>query len=55
MSRRTFKPTAEQRGWVEAMSGYGMPQAEICLLIKQDCRRAWKAVMQTAGGALLIQ
>jgi hypothetical protein len=34
MSRRAFKPTAEQRGWVEAMSGYGMPEAEICLLIK---------------------
>jgi hypothetical protein len=34
MSRRGFKPTAEQRGWVEAMIGYGMPEAEICLLIK---------------------
>jgi hypothetical protein len=34
MSRRAFKPTAEQRGWVEAMIGYGMPQAEIRLLIK---------------------
>jgi hypothetical protein len=34
MSRRAFKPTAEQRGWVEAMSGYGMPEAEIRLLIK---------------------
>jgi hypothetical protein len=28
-----FKPTAEQRGWVEAMIGYGMPEAEIRLLI----------------------
>ena len=34
MSRRAFKLTAEQRGWVEAMIGYGMPQAEIRLLIK---------------------
>jgi hypothetical protein len=34
MSRRVFKPTAEQRGCVEAMIGYGIPQAEICLLIK---------------------
>jgi len=34
MSRRTFKPTAEQRGWVEAMIGYGIPEAEIRLLIK---------------------
>src|SRR5215469_16479380 len=34
MSRRAFKPTAEQRGWVEAMIGYGMPEAEIRLLIK---------------------
>jgi hypothetical protein len=34
MSRRAFKPTAEQRGWVEAMIGYGMSQAEIRLLIK---------------------
>ena len=34
MSRRAFKPTAEQRGWVEAMIGYGIPEAEIRLLIK---------------------
>jgi hypothetical protein len=34
MSRRAFKPTAEQRGWVEAMIGYGMREAEIRLLIK---------------------
>src|ERR1700730_10235026 len=34
MSRRPFKPTAEQRGWVEAMIGYSMPEAEIRLLIK---------------------
>jgi hypothetical protein len=34
MSRRAFKPTAEQRGGVEAMIGYGMPEAEIRLLIK---------------------
>src|SRR5215472_6025623 len=32
MSRRAFKPTAEQRGWVEAMIGYGIPEAEIRLL-----------------------
>jgi len=34
MSRRTFNPTAEQRGNVEAMIGYGIPETEICLLIK---------------------
>ena len=34
MSRRAFKPTAEQRGNVEAMIGYAIPEAEICLLIK---------------------
>src|SRR5215831_3622096 len=34
MSGPAFKPTAEQRGWVEAMIGYGMPEAEIRLLIK---------------------
>ena len=34
MSRRAFNPTAEQRGWVEAMVAYGAPEAEICLLIK---------------------
>ena len=34
MSRRAFKPTAEQRRWVEAMIGYGIPEAEIRLLIK---------------------
>ena len=34
MSRRPFKPTPEQRGWVEAMICYGMPEAEIRLLIK---------------------
>ena len=34
MSRRAFKPTAEQRGCVETMIGYGVPEAEICLLIK---------------------
>jgi hypothetical protein len=34
MSRRTFTPTAEQRSRVEAMIGYGLPEAEICRLIK---------------------
>src|SRR5215472_14302628 len=34
MSRRTFTPTAEQRSSVEAMIGYGIPEAQICLLIK---------------------
>src|SRR5262244_484570 len=34
MSGPAFKPTAEQRGWVEAMIGYGIPEAEIRLLIK---------------------
>lgn len=34
MSRRAFKPTTEQRGCVETMIGYGVPEAEICLLIK---------------------
>jgi hypothetical protein len=33
-SRRAFKPTPDQRGWVEAMIAYGMPEAEIRLLIK---------------------
>jgi hypothetical protein len=36
MSRRAFKPTAEQRGWVEAMISYGIPEAEIRLLIKHQ-------------------
>ena len=34
MSRRTFNPTTEQRGNVEAMIGFGIPETEICLLIK---------------------
>jgi len=34
MSRRAFNPTAEQRGNVEAMIGYGIPETEICRLIK---------------------
>jgi hypothetical protein len=34
MSRRAFNPTAEQRGWVKAMVTYGVPDDEICLLIK---------------------
>jgi hypothetical protein len=34
MTRRAFNPTAEQRGNVEAMIGYGIPEADICLLIK---------------------
>jgi hypothetical protein len=34
MTRRAFNPTAEQRGKVEAMIGYGIPEADICLLIK---------------------
>ena len=34
MKRRAFNPTAEQRGWVEALSSHGVPEAEICLLIK---------------------
>ena len=34
MSRRPFNPTAKQRRWVEAMIGYGIPEAEICRLIE---------------------
>jgi hypothetical protein len=34
MTRRAFNPTAEQRGNVEAMIGYGIPDADICLLSK---------------------
>jgi hypothetical protein len=34
MSRRAFNPTAEQRGNVEAMIGYAIAEADICLLIK---------------------
>src|SRR5580704_4821921 len=34
MKRRAFNPTAEQRGWIEALSSHGVPEAEICLLIK---------------------
>jgi hypothetical protein len=34
MKRRAFNPTAEQLGWVEALSSHGVPEAEICLLIK---------------------
>jgi hypothetical protein len=34
MSRHAFSPTAEQRSAVEAMTGFGIPQAEICRLIK---------------------
>jgi len=34
MTRRAFNPTAEQRGNVEAMISYGIPEADICLLIK---------------------
>jgi hypothetical protein len=34
MSRRAFNPTSEQRAHVEAMIGYGIPEAEVCLLIK---------------------
>jgi hypothetical protein len=34
MSRCAFNPTAEQRGCVEEMIGYGVPEAKICLLIK---------------------
>ena len=29
MARPRFKPTPEQRKWVEAMSGYGVPETEI--------------------------
>ena len=29
MTRRAFNPTAEQRGNVEAMIGYGIPEADI--------------------------
>jgi hypothetical protein len=34
MNRRAFNPTAEQRSWVEAMVVYGVPEAKICLRIK---------------------
>ena len=34
MTRRAFNPTAEPRGNVEAMIGYGIAEADICLLIK---------------------
>jgi hypothetical protein len=29
MSRAPFMPTADQRGYVEAMVGYGIPEANI--------------------------
>jgi hypothetical protein len=31
---KQFAPTADQRGNVEAMTGFGIPEAEICRLIK---------------------
>jgi hypothetical protein len=34
MNHRVFTPTAEQRGCIETMIAYGVPEAEICLLIK---------------------
>ena len=34
MTRRTFKPTAEQRRCVETMIGINVPEAEICRQIK---------------------
>jgi len=34
MARRPFAPTAEQRQNVEAMTGFGIKQEDICLLIK---------------------
>jgi hypothetical protein len=34
VSRRAFKPTAEQRRCVEAIIGIGVPEAEICRQIK---------------------
>ena len=34
MSRRGFSPTAEQRGWVEAMIAHGISEAAVCLRIK---------------------
>ena len=34
MSRSAFNPTAKQRRWVEAMIGYGIPEAEIRRLIE---------------------
>jgi hypothetical protein len=32
--RKTFTPSAEQRGNVEAMVGFGIPQTDIARLIK---------------------
>ena len=34
MSRRAFQPTAEQRSNVEVLVGYGMPETEICRLVR---------------------
>jgi len=63
MSRRSFKPTAEQRGWVEAMIGYGMREAEIRLLIKHlqtgepislETLHAFATLVQLHAGALAV-
>ena len=65
MSRRAFYPTAEQRGEVEEMIGYGISEAEICLLIKnpktgktidlRTFRRCFKAEIATGAAKLKSQ
>ena len=36
MARPRFKATPEQRKWVEAMSGYGIPEAEIARMLGEN-------------------
>ena len=65
MSRRAFYPTAEQRGKVEEMIGYGLSEAEICPLFKnpgtgktidlRTFRKCFKTEIATGAAKLTAQ
>jgi len=65
MSRRAFYPTAEQRGKVEEMIGYGLSEAEICPLFKnpgtgktidlRTFRKCFKTEIATGAAKLKAQ
>jgi hypothetical protein len=65
MSRRAFYPTAEQRGKVEEIIGYGLSEAEICLLFKnpgtgktidlRTFRKCFKTEIDTGAAKLKSQ
>lgn len=52
MSRPPYEPTDKDRAFVKAMSGYGVPQHDICKVLKihdDTLRKYFEYELETAG------